>query len=108
MAFMKINTQKKYAQKMWINLAFFKNPSIIAVFPTQSACFSVDLDWNISQMSLDSTVFSYSFFFGAEIDKLEILKNLPFAYISTYKIKLISAHKNKYTKKLVCLRYVVM
>ena len=82
-------------------------------------CFLLyyDINWPnfINRMGLLSELFSkiYSLFqvlgiCWRQIDELEILKNIPFAYISTYKIKLISARKNKYTKKLVCLQYVVM
>ena len=56
-------------------------------------------------MSLDSNVLF--FFFGAEIYKLEILKNLPpIAKISTREVRSFSARENKYTRKLVRLRYV--
>ena len=70
-------------------------------------------------MSLDSTDFSYSFFLKAEICKLKIFKNLPFAKISTgeifknfpfckistREIHAFSACKNKYTRKLVLTNF---
>ena len=87
---------------MLVNSAFFKNQSITAVFPSRHACFSVDLDRNISRISLDSTVFSYSFFF------LRRNKNLLFAKISSYSRNTIFlARKHKNTQKLVRLMYAM-
>ena len=110
---------KKNAQNFLANSAFFQNQSIATVFPSWPACLSVDLDKNISRMSLDSTDFSYSFFLKAEICKLKIFKNLPFAKISTgeifknfpfckistREIHAFSACKNKYTRKLVLTNF---
>ena len=46
----------------------------------------VILTETLAECPLIQLSLSYSFFFGAEIYKLEISKNLPFAKISTRKI----------------------
>ena len=57
------NARKKYAQNSAKFLESINNRSIINQYKSWPACFSVDLDRNISRISLNSAVF----FFGAEI-----------------------------------------
>ena len=69
--------------------------------------FPLILTEKLPEYPLIHLSFSYSFFFGAEIHKLEIFKNLPFTKISTREIRFFLARKNKYTRKLVRLRYAM-
>ena len=55
----KIHILQKYTQK---NMHKNDSRSITTVFPSLPACLSVDLDKNISRISLDSSFF----FFGTE------------------------------------------
>ena len=92
--------RKKNVQKMSFNLAFFKNQSIATVFPLWPACLPCVIEelakhWSISCISLDSTAIP----FGAEIYKLKIFKNFPFAIlilkVKQMFLKCFSENKNK-------------
>ena len=101
----KINTQKKYAQKMLVNAALFLesiNNSSFSIF--HLIIFLLILTEKLATYPLNQMSFSYSFFFGVEIYKLKIFKNLPFAKISTREIRSVLACKNKYMRKLVHLK----
>ena len=86
-------------------------------FSIVTKVFPLTLTETLAECPLIQSSFSYSFFFRAEIHKLEkfqklaickhkysqVFKNLPFANISTRKIRFFLAHENKFTQKSVRL-----
>ena len=80
--------EEKYAQKVLVNSAPFQNQLITTAFPSWPACLSVDLDRNISQISLDLTVFFLFFFLwgwggSASLSSLFVIeRNVPMISLS--------------------------
>ena len=91
---------------MLVDSAFFRINQQQRFFHCDLPVFPLFLTGTLAKYPLFQVSFSYSFFFGAEIHKIEIFKNLPFAKISTCEITIFLACKNEYMQKLVCLRYV--
>ena len=80
-------------KKCWLMQLFHRDLIIFLLILTEKLA-----TYPLNQMSF------YSFFFGVEIYKPKIFKNLPFAKISTREIRSVLACKNKYMRKLVHLK----
>ena len=102
---------------MMVNSAFFRINQKQQIFHRDLPVFPLTLTETLAECPLIQLSFSYSFFFRAEIHKLEkfqklaickhkysqVFKNLPFANISTRKIRFFLAQENKFTQKSVRL-----
>ena len=81
---------------MEVNSAFLQSIHSNSFFFHDLHVFPLILTETLAEYPLIQLSFSYSFFFEAEIYKHEIFKNLPFAKISTRKVRFSFACKNKY------------
>ena len=70
---------------MLVNSAFFSINQKQQIFHRDLPVFPLTLTETLAECPLIQSSFSYSFFFRAEIHKLEKFQNLPFANISTRK-----------------------
>ena len=73
-------------KKSWLIQLFFRINQQQQFFHRDLPVFPLILTETLAECPLIQLSFSYCFFFGAEIYKLEIFKNLPFAKISTREI----------------------
>ena len=78
---------------MLVNSAFFLESINNKFFHRDLPVFLLILTEILAECPLIQLSFSYSFFFRAEIHKLEIFKNLSFAKISTCKIRFFKLAK---------------
>ena len=95
-------------KKCWLIQLFFRIKQWQQFFCCDLPIFPLILTEKLAAYPLIQPSFSYSFFYVAEIYKLEIFKNLPFVKNKYSRDTIFFlARKNKYFRKLVRLRYAM-